>query len=923
MEPREAAALARGYQSTPACGHHLINSKLKPPQPAAAWVERKDLVVRVSNAARKRLLVLAAPIGSGKTTLLSQWYQHSPASRALAWLSLDEQDNEPARFFSYLSGAVRTVAPDFEACMANGYDGGTHLSLDPVATVFAKSFQRIEPTLVIVLDDFQWITDHGLLRAVTFLVHRAPANIHWIVSGRCMPELELARIRLQDQLDIIDRADLEFDTSHIVQLSRKLSRHGLSAANAECIRERTEGWVAGAKLALLAAAEPASAAESLAHFAGSHCEVVRYLATSVLQEQPAEVRDFLLASAIVDRMNGELCNALAGIANGQALLEQLYASQLFVQPLDSHGQWFRYHTLFRDFLRTCLRRERATAIHALHLRASHWFAEHQMTAEALHHAFEAADRQWCIHLIARSALAWLKCGEISEVLRWTARLSRAEIFSRHDIYAAYIASLILARRFDQVAADLREAEQSFVTSENRREQRGKLLKALRLMFAILADIADDIDLRDPQPAELGLNDRDDANAFVAGMLLTLQAYWLLHRNQFDVARRRALRAREAFRDIDCIYGVGYAEVVACLADRAQGNTKLAADNCERMFAAVKNGRRSPAWINAATALAHVRYEQNRLAESEALCAEVLPLLAAASTVENFTIAYLTMARIKSIQQRYAEAFQLLDYLHSMLEAGAQRRYLAQVCYEKIRLCLLRQQVEQAHTVAADFGLPALAEQQEWRQAKAYDETWERLGFAHATLLMHEQRFDECRAVLGTLIQSTREAGYVYRQVSLEAALSICNWKAGETASAFAALHRGLKLARSSGFTRNILDEAPALQEVMSAAMREGKLLRLLPTNYMSRFGNIFTANRHWTLPSHGSRKPALPLEPLTDREIDMLRLLSQGLSNQQISKRSQIALSTAKWHLKNVFAKLDVNTRTGAIARARELQLIE
>lgn len=901
-------------------GHHLINSKLKPPQPAAAWVERRDLVARLGKAARKRLVVIAAPIGSGKTTLLSQWSNQLSAGRSLAWVSLDEHDNEPARFFSYLSGAVAGAVGDFEACMACGFDSEASSSLDPVVTVFAESFGRIEQELCIVLDDFQWIAEPALVRAVAFLVHRSPPNLQWIVSGRCMPGLDLARLRLEDQLAVIDNADLNFGTTHIVQLSRKLNRHALSAENAEFIRERTEGWVAGVKLALLAAGDPATAAESLTQFAGSHCEVTRYLGAAVLREQPPAVQEFLLISCVVDRMNGELCNALAGISNGQALLEQLEASQLFVQPLDSHRQWYRYHTLFRDFLRSSLRRDAASRIPELHLLASRWFAEHQMIAESLHHAFAAADRQWCLDLISRCSRVWLKNGEIAEVLRWTARLSRAEIFSRHDIYIAYIGSLILARRFKEAATDLHEAEQS-AAARNPTERMRFQLQALRLMLAILADAAGDLD---PSELDCSAAEKSSRDIFLLGMLLTLQSYWLLHRNQFDVARRCALRARDVFRGIDCGYGVGYAEVVACLADRAQGNMKAAAANCERVFAAVRNGRRSPAWVNAATALAHARYEQNRLAEAEALCVEVLPLLAVASTVENFTMAYLTLARLKSIEGRHAEAFQLLDYLHSMLEAGSQRRFLSLVCYEKIRLCLLTNDMDSARNIAADFALPELAAQQEWLHARDYDEAWERLGFAHAALLLHEERYDECRNVLRVLRDSARKAGYVYREIPLEAALAICEWKSGRLAQAFETLNRSFALTRRVGFTRGVLDESPALQELMAVALRGGKLSCLLPPNYLSRFSNIFVDEREYLPPaSPGKRKPAPPLEPLTDREIVMLRLLSQGLSNLEISARSQIALSTAKWHLKNVFAKLDVGTRTGAIARARELQLIE
>jgi len=226
-------------------GYHLINSKLKPPHTTAACVERRSLIGRVTRASRKRLLVLSAPIGSGKTTLLSQWYRHALPTRSLAWLSLDEQDCEPMRFFVYLAGAVSSAVGNFEACVAGHLPGSGAISLDPAATALAEALCRIEQDLTIVLDDIQWIGDPALTRAFCFLLQHSPPNIHWIVSGRCMPDLDLSRLRLQDQLAIIDGADLSFTVANIAQLSRKLCRHGLSLQEATRVRNCTEGWWPG------------------------------------------------------------------------------------------------------------------------------------------------------------------------------------------------------------------------------------------------------------------------------------------------------------------------------------------------------------------------------------------------------------------------------------------------------------------------------------------------------------------------------------------------------------------------------------------------------------------------------------------------------------------------------------------------------
>jgi LuxR family maltose regulon positive regulatory protein len=298
----------------------------------------------------------------------------------------------------------------------------------------------------------------------------------------------------------------------------------------------------------------------------------------------------------------------------------------------------------------------------------------------------------------------------------------------------------------------------------------------------------------------------------------------------------------------------------------------------------------------------------------------------ASTVENFAIAYIMLARLKAIQEAPAEAMRLLDYLHSVLESGGHRRFLAQVCGEKVRLYLAQGDLPRAQAVAAEFGVPQSAAAGEWQAgpgARPYDEAWERFGLTHAWLLMQQKAYKQAHAVLGVLRDSVHAAGYAYRGMALEAALATCHWEAGEEDAALQALGRAFVLSRGYGFPRSVFDETPGLIPIIAAALRQRKLHHLLPSGYLNKFDSVLGSRPAPDPAASPRRRTGLPLEPLTDREIDMLRLLAQGLSNQEISRRSQIALSTAKWHLKNVFAKLDVSTRTGALARARELQLID
>jgi LuxR family transcriptional regulator, maltose regulon positive regulatory protein len=884
-----------------AASPQLINCKLRPPLPAATCVVREHLLDRIALASRRKVLLLIAPTGSGKSTLLTHWHARDRHGRTIAWLSLDEHDDAPARFFAYLLGAVRSVVPDIDARVAS--------RLDHEAAV-TEQFDRVTADLTIVIDDCQCLTSPAVCRALDYVIRRSPHNVHWVLSGRCAPDVNIGALRLNDELATMGGADLSFDSALIMELSRKLSRRALSAKEADCIRERTEGWIAGVKLALLAREEARHAGETLQTFAGSRADVALYFGESVLQDQPADIREFLLWSSIVDRMTGELCDALLGSYRSQALLERLERAQLFIQPLDGHRHWFRYHTLFLDFLRGRLRRDHAAALPSLHERASRWYAEHQFFEDALRHAFESRNLAWRNELLGRCLAIWLQNGEIAAVLDWVGRVTTDVIANDASIGRSYVSALILSRRFDEASLALRDLRRTTGAEGT------ASLEVLETMFAILADSDDqrDVDARALQSPGV--------DPFLDGTLLTLKAYALLRRNQFDASRRIALRARDVLQHVSH-YSRGYAEVVAALADRAQGDMKCASDRCEATFANVRNGRRSPAWVNAATPVAYVRYEENRLADAEALCMEILPLLSGASTIESLATAYVTLARIRAASGSMSEANQLLDYLHSVLEGGAHRRFLAQVWSEKILVCLRERDVTRATQLAREWGLESRAHAGEFVRPRSYDEAWERAGSAYAQLLLASGLYAEATVILVTLRDSAREAGYIYRQVRLEAALACALAQAGQDADSFAALNGALALTRGYGFTRGVFDESPSLTPLIRRALQHDMLRHTLPFHYLRKFDNLFVerpAER-----ANGSVKVAamLPLEPLTDREIDILKLLARGLSNSQISRQSQIALSTAKWHLKNVFAKLDVSTRTGALARARELRLVD
>ena len=525
------------------------------------------------------------------------------------------------------------------------------------------------------------------------------------------------------------------------------------------------------------------------------------------------------------------------------------------------------------------------------------------TAErTLHEAFESGDRAQCVQLIGSLVRPWLKAGEIGNVLRWTGRLSRKEILEHESIATTYIAIMIFRRRFAEATAWLREAEASLTPPATAAHAR---LRTLRLMLGVISERADEHLLE-----EVGDGPTD---RYLTGALIALQAYALLRKNRFDAAKRRALRAKELMAEHGDAYGASYADVLVSLAQRLSGDLVGSAQTCERLYASLAYGAHNPAWVNAASALAHLRYEQNRLSEARAICDELFLALPIASTPENLASVYVTSARVALAEGNAHEAARLLDYLHSAVEDGRHTRLIAVAVYERVRLALLVNDSDAAQRIVNEAGLNAAT----WSRPRAYEPGWDRLGQAYATLLLHQREVDAARAVLQTLIKSALHVGCIVRVIGLEALLASCEWLAGDRAQSFALVDRALSRTRAVGFTRSVFDEAPEFATVLSAAIAEHKLSHSLPNDYERRWAEMLAAHS----PSTGSA--GAPIESLTDRERDVLRLVSLGLRNEEISGRLKIAVSTTKWHLKNIFAKLRVACRTEALVRAKQLRLLE
>jgi LuxR family maltose regulon positive regulatory protein len=476
-----------------------------------------------------------------------------------------------------------------------------------------------------------------------------------------------------------------------------------------------------------------------------------------------------------------------------------------------------------------------------------------------------------------------------------------EIMSAPAIRDTHLMSLIFLRHFERASQELRLAGQLA-----RDESERRALPPLQLMLEIMTDTGVQFVVPDVEALSISEDPHLTANLF------NVAAYQLLVHKQFDAARRLALRGKSLLQGTQHTYALGQASVVLMLIDRAEGHAREAAESCMALYARTRSGRRNPIWVTATTAAAAVHYHHNRLQQAEALCLEVFPLLSMAPSLENLTVAHVVAARLKCASANYGEALRLLDYLHSVLESSHCQRLLARVCFEKVRLWLLQEQPLRALRVLADCGQSFNVDTNNPAEPR-----WEEFALSRVAILIHRGLFDAAASELQRLCERAELAGDVYGRVRLEAALATCSWQAHEEETAFRRMNRALTLTGHRGFSRAVFDDVFGLPGMFSTAIRMSRVPNLPPAEYFKRFRDVLAFDPYESAP------PVEPAPVLTQRELDLLKLVSLGLSNKDISERSNITLLTTKWHLKNVFAKLGVSTRMEAVFRAQQLRLVD
>jgi LuxR family maltose regulon positive regulatory protein len=933
----------------------LVLTKLRLPAARPRNISRSHLIKRLTSDTGAGLILVCTPAGYGKTTLLIEW-AHSLMKNgvAVAWYALDSSDDDQIPFGAYLVASITQAlgATPALAQLAQLLRASPEIDLHRILPSVINAIVSSDQACVLILDDYHLIASPAIHSALAYLLEHLPENLRIAIGSRSDPPLPLARLRARGQLLEIRTADLRFLPDETTRFLNEVMQLNLSPEMIDVLAARTEGWIAGLQLIALALQAPLAMQAPLslsgrsdkerfiASFTGGHRYLVEYLMEEVVDRQPEPVRSFLLSTSILERLCAPLCDQLQGDGgqgmrgptappplspapfDSQAVLELLETSNLFLVPLDDERIWYRYHHLFRDFLQARLQKTHPDRLASLHRAACEWLTAHAFLREAAGHAFQTHDWEYAAAFVEQHSFTLMMHSDISTIYEWCSAFPE-EVMQKHPMLCI-LQGLALAYGFRRknrarVEARLKQADALVAALQDRHIARGliDLAGVVRTFLAMIPDpAADPRDLLTLAQDMLGAYPEGDASRF-SGLLLTGYAYLALHdapaaEHAFETARQIALRERLYFGIVESTFHQ------ARLA-HSRGQLRRAVDVCRQGQADIAAMLADPEAELPALgcldiALGCVLLEGDRLEDGERALLHGLDLIGWGTNPYYQMTACVGLFRLREIQGRSMEALEFLSRLED--------------AWPDIAFCTRGLRAVHALRAAPDDS-DMLAKAVQWSQAFAsslgdHDSSpgMGPFGAAEAYYLAY-LAWIRVRIAAG---DAQSVSSYLERQLDLAQTHGLANrlielslleaqaWRAqGADRRAWDALERALVAAQREGYI-SIFDQGPALTRLLLEAAQRG-----ISKEYIERI--LASIGQ----PEGSAARPAQMsyAESLSQRQLEVLRLVAQGASNQEIAEQLVITVGTVKSHINHILRKLDAHNRTEAVARARGLGLLD
>jgi len=882
---------------------NLLSSKLQIPVIRPGLVTRPRLLARLNEGLNRKMILVSAPAGFGKSTLLADWLRSIPLPAA--WLSLDEDDNDLARFLTYLVAALQVLDPSLDNTALDLLKSPQPGLKKAALTALLNQIERIQTESVLVLDDYHCLQEADIHQAVDFLLTYLPPSLHLVISTRADPPLGLARLRAQGALLELRLADLRFSKQEaLVFLSREILPP-LTKREVSLLTTRTEGWIAGLQLAAISLRGKVDPGAFIRSFSGSNKYILDYLLEEVLQHQPPDVQHFLLQTSILERLNGDICVHLTGREDSRQLLADLERANLFLIPLDERRDGYRYHKLFRDLLNHRLALAMPEAVPALHRNASRWFEEHGWLTQAIDHALAAGEYKTAVGLIERAAEHTLMCSEVNTYQRWIARLP-ARFLEDNPSLAFYGAWARMLKASD--------VEDVHITAADLNDSRAPMAGRLDTLQAFALISRGEFSLAG-ETSEKALTRLPVDDRYFRGM-----AYYILslsrifRQDMLDTLESlTALSRREETRHNPMLKVMTLSQ--AAKASVHLGDLSRARGLYEEALEGARDrlGNTIPIAGEALMGLGDLLRELGELDQAGDLILEGIELTQQwrkGAAIEG----YLHLSRVKQLQGDWPAANQVLERAIKMAED-----------YDVMTLDDRLAALWQARLWSFEGRLPEL---QEWVENHKVDRSLEALKDSSGLILEHYlharemtiyarylQLAGEPRKALSLaakLAATFEELGWADTLIEVYLLETTAHLTLGDGESARLSLEKALQLGSAGGYVGTFLEVGPVLDEPLSRFSGHPE--------YAGYAGALRQAFHRGESETETPRQPLV--EPLSERELDVLGYLAGSLTTPEIAEEMFLSVNTVRTHIKNIYQKLGVHKRSAAVRRARLLDIL-
>ncbi len=888
--------------------NRFLETKFHTPPSSARGVTRPRLLARLQTGLSEgcKLTLISAPAGYGKTTLVTEWLNQ--VGKPFTWLSLDKDDDEPLRFYAYFVAALQRIDENIGKELAHALQAGQLPPLEALVASLVNDITEAGLPFLCVLDDFQMLQDQVICDGLNRLVAHQPPQLHLVIVTREDPPLPLARLRAKNQVTEIRASNLRFSEMEIGQFLQERMGLLLSAQDISTLENRTEGWVAGLQLAGLSMRGHENPSEFVAALSSSNRFILGYLIEEVLKLQPPEIQNFLLQTSILSKLNGDLCNAVTGQAESAARLEQLLAANLFLIPLDDEGRWYRYHHLFADLLTNQLLRAHPDLPAELHRRASRWYETQAMQVDTIEHAIAAGDYARAISLLEEHTWGLLNQGYTRLIETWMQSIPTDWHTHSLRINLSFAWIHLLRGNFAQIVPYLHQVEAALAALDPIAQEtvaiQAECLALQSNLLQVQGKIAESI-----KNAARALQLADPANLKVLGLAWLGMGGAYRQAAEFDKAMNALQNAIQASR----ASGNSVTEMLAIshltLMLVQHGRLRLAAESASQVIdreSTLLLIDRESTFLSVAGAvygaLGLVTLEWNQMEKAREHLLRGIKLSALSGHNASLLYAKVALARLLQSQGDLESAAKSVGEAVELFQGGAPDWVRSELIHRQVCLALALENPAEAENILRQSGV---SDQDEISRQMDYIH----VAYLRLWMVQHGDKSLDLAQRIIAAAQASQRNGTTLQALTLGA---LIQFEAGEIESSLEWLAQALALAEPQGYIRIFIDEGAPMAALLHFAHERG-----IYPDYTRQLLAFFPD------PAQPPRTSAELIEQLTERELEVLHLLAEGLKYVEIAERLVVSVNTVRYHVKGIYGKLSVDKQAKALERARGLGLIK